>query len=163
MRVIFVTVLVLSTFGARAAQSNLPARVRAYLDTNYSGWKLSAVESGCPRDFKRSLVIGDFDGDRKRDYTVKSMSGQKGYIVAFLSRGTDYNPYVLEDGSASEMRSQGLSVARKGETYPEIVNDNFDRVTRRLQHDAPVGGTCESSAYLYIYRNGTFRRAFVSD
>lgn len=54
-------------------------------------------------------------------------------------------------------------MARKGETYPEIVNDNFDRVTRRLRHDAPVGGTCESSAYLYIWQNGTFRRAFVSD
>ena len=129
----------------------------------YPGWKLNATAVNCPREFKRSLVAGDFDANGRRDYAVKFMSRRKGYIVAFLSRGADYKPFLLEDGSASEMRNQGLSIARKGETYPEIVNDNFDRVTRRLRQDAPVGGTCESSAYLYIYSNGVFRRAFVSD
>lgn len=146
-----------------SAQTNLPIQIRNYLNNNYPGWKLSSKTTGCNREFERAIVSGDFDGNGRRDYAVKFTSGRNGYIIAFLSRGTDYKPYTLESGSIEQIRNQGLSISRKGERYGEIVNDNFDRVSRRLPYDAPVGGMCESSTYYYIYRNGGFKRAFVSD
>lgn len=142
---------------------NLPTQIRSYLDKNYPGWRLSSVANGCVAEFKRALVAGDFDGDKRLDYAVKFITGRTGYIVAFLNRDTHYQPLILESGSVADMKNQGLTVARRGEKYAEIVNDNFDRVTRRLQHDAPVGGTCEASTYYYVYRNGSFKRAFVQD
>lgn len=148
---------------AGSSGTTLPMQVRDYLDKNYPAWKLSSKTTGCNKDFERAVVAGDFDGDRLRDYVVKFIAGSSGYIIAFLSRGTDYKTVILESGSQEQIRNQGLSVARTGTKYPEIVNENFDRVTRRLQHDAPVGGACESSTYFYIWENGLFKRAFVSD
>lgn len=141
----------------------LPAKVTSYLDKTYSGWKLSSVTDGCGAEFSKSKVSGDFNGDKKTDYAVKFLKGRKGYIIAFVSSGSDYKPIVLESGTTQEIKNQGLAIAHKGETYGEIINDNFDRANRRLQNDAPVGGTCESSTYFYIYKNGAFKRAFTSD
>ena len=141
----------------------LPTKVSGYLDKSYSGWKLSAVTDGCGSDFSNSKVSGDFNGDKKTDYVVKFLKGRKGYIIAFVSSGAGYKPIILESGTTKEIKNQGLAIAKKGETYGEIINDNFDRANRRLQNDAPVGGTCEASTYFYIYKNGAFKRAFTSD
>jgi hypothetical protein len=150
------------TSQAISAQT-FPTKVKNYLDKRYSGWKLSAVTDGCGADFSKSKVSGDFNGDKKTDYAVKFLKGSKYYIVAFVSIGSNFKPIVLESGSAKEAKYQGLSISHKGEMYGEIINEDFDRTNRRLQNDAPVGGTCESSAYLYIYKNGAFKRAFTSD
>mgnify|MGYP002083183942 FL=1 len=141
----------------------LPAKVKSYLDKNYSGWKLSSIAQDCGVDFENSRVSGDFNGDGKTDYAVKFNKGRKGYILAFVSNGSEYKTHILESGTITEFKRQGLAIARKGETYGEIINDNFDRANRRLRTDAPVGGTCEASTYYYVYRNGTFKRAFTSD
>lgn len=141
----------------------LPAKAANYLDKSYPGWKLSSVADGCGAEFSKSKVSGDFNGDKKTDYAVKFLKGRKGYIVAFVSRGSDYKPIILESSTVEEIKYQGLGVAKKGETYDEIINDNSDGAGRRLQNDAPVGGTCESLSYFYIYKNGAFRRAFASD
>jgi hypothetical protein len=157
------TLLFLLTLPLMANAQTLPAKVKSYLNQNYKGWKLTGKTDGCGAEFSKSAVSGDFDGNRKSDYAIKFIAGKRGYIIAFLNQGTNYKPVILENETAKGIINQGLSIARKGETYGEIVNDDFDRVTRRLANDAPVGGTCESSAYLYIYRNGNFKRAFTSD
>jgi hypothetical protein len=159
---VFVLALFLTTPTDIFAQS-LPAKISSYLNNNYKGWKLSSETDGCGAEFSKSKVSGDFNGDKKTDYAVKFLRGRKGYIIAFVSNRANYKPIILESGTTRDIKNQGLSIARKGETYGEIINDNFDRVTRRLQNDAPVGGTCESSAYIYVYKNGVFRRAFTSD
>jgi hypothetical protein len=165
-RIILLSPLLILFFvraGGETFGQTLPQKVRSYLDGNYAGWKLSSLADGCGPEFNKSKVSGDFNGDKKTDYAVKFIKGRKGYIVAFVSSGADYKPHVLESGSTADMKNQGLAIARRGERYGEIINDNFDRVTRRLQNDAPVGGTCESSSYFYVYRNGAFKRAFTSD
>lgn len=139
----------------------LPAKVRNSLNQSYSGWKL---HSGDPICKSRAVVSGDFDGNKKTDYAVMFKKGRSGYIVAFLANGTDYKAVVLESSSASDMKNSFLTVARKGQSYAGIINDNLDRgATQKLKTDAPVSGGCESSEYLYVYSNGRFKQVFTSD
>jgi hypothetical protein len=137
--------------------------VSAYLNKNYPGWKFSVAAKYCTGDFQRSRVTGDFDGDGAADYAVKISTVRKGYIIAFVSHGNEFRAHVLESGPLSEMRQQGLAFAPKGERYGEIINEDLDRADRTLASDAPVGGTCGASSYMYVYSNGSFRRAFTSD
>ena len=162
-RIFFLLPLLFIVASQTTSAQTLPAKVKSYLNKNYSGWKLSSVTDGCGSDYNNSTVSGDFNGDGKNDYAVKFIKGRRGYILAFVSSGSNYKSHTLESGSTKDIKNQGLGIARKGETYGEIINDDFDRATRRLQNDAPAGGLCESSAYFYIYRNGAFKRAFTSD
>ncbi|MFN6962339.1 MAG: M48 family metallopeptidase [Pyrinomonadaceae bacterium] len=148
---------------AQTLVRGLPAIVNAYLSKTYPRWGFATASTSCVDEFRKSRVEGDYNGDGVTDYTVKFSTARKGFIIAFVSRAGGFTPHILESGSLSEMREQGLASAVKGESYGEIVNDNFDRVTKYLTTDAPVGGTCSASAYLYVYSNGTFRRAFTSD
>jgi hypothetical protein len=134
----------------------LPAKVRGYLNSNYLGWKQTATSSFCSSDFARSVVAGDFDGDRKRDYAVKFTKGNKGYIVAFLERRSNYETHVLESDSAQGIKNTGLNISRKGEKYP-VGGDYPDVVYGRLPNDAPMIGPCASHAGHYVYRNGRFQ------
>lgn len=162
-RIFFLFPLLFLAASQKTSAQTLPAKVKSYLNKSYSGWKLSSVTDGCGSSYSNSVVSGDFNGDKKTDYAVKFIKGRRGYILAFVSSGSNYKTHTLESGSTSDIKNQGLGIARKGETYGEIINDDFDRVNRRLQNDAPAGGTCEASAYFYIYKNGAFKRAFTSD
>jgi hypothetical protein len=108
-------------------------------------------------------VSGKFNADAVTDYAVMLKKGRQGYVIAFLSEGLNYPPHVLESRASKDMAGVFLSVGRKGTSYGEIIDDNFNRNTRRLQYDAPEGGNCESSSYYWIYQNGRFRQAFTSD
>ncbi len=141
----------------------LPVKVKSYLNKNYSGWKLSSTAQYCNSEYKNSNVAGDFNSDGKTDYAVKFNKGRKGYILAFVSNGSEYKPHILESNTSEGLKSQGLGIARKGDSYLEIDGDIQDKAYRQLRADAPIGGTCESSKYHYIYRNGKFRNAFTSD
>jgi len=138
----------------------LPAKVKSHLNDNYSGWKLFSGARVCN---SRAVVSGNFNGDGRNDYAVMFKKGRNGYVVAFLSSGTDYKAHLLETRSSSEMQGVFLSVGRKGTTYGEIIDENFNRRNRKLQFDAPEGGNCEASSYFWIYSNGKFRQAFTSD
>ena len=149
--------LVTFSFAAYAKSVNaqaLPARIRSYLNTNYSGWALNSVANNCYPKFKRAVVIGDFDGDKKREYVVKIAQGQRGYFIALLDRRGDYEAHVLESLSIAEMKRTGLSISRRGEKY---IVDYDNQIYGRLSNDAPLIGTCESHAWNRIYRNGRFQ------
>jgi len=105
--------------------------------------------------------MGDFDGNGKLDYAVMFKKGRAYYIAAFLASGAAFRQVLLEsDASANSF----LALARKGERYAPIINDDLDRdPVQELKADAPVSGGCESSSYLYIYANGRFKRVFTSD
>lgn len=134
----------------------LPAKVKSYLNKNYSGWKQTFVAKLCSSDFSHAVVAGDFDGDRKMDYAVKFIRGRKGYIVAFLERKINYEAHVLSNDSATSIKSVGLSIARKGEEYP-IGGEYPDYIYGRLLNDALMIGECASHAGHYIYKNGKFQ------
>lgn len=119
----------------------LPAKVKSYLDQNYSGWKFSTLAETCTSGKSPAEISGDFDGNGKIDYAVKIKRGNKGYVIAFLSKGANYTPYVLENKSAIDIDDTAL----------ELIEGKI-HVTN-----------CESSSYFYIYRNGRFRTKFTSD
>jgi hypothetical protein len=105
-------------------------------------------------------VSGDFNGDGRADYAARVARGKQGRIVAFLSDRPGYRTLVLEEGSRESMDAQALSVARRGSRH--FIIDNRDRLMT-LTNDAPVGGTCEASSYLYLIQGTSVRRAFTSD
>lgn len=154
--------LTLLVAGGTTVQAQaLPAKVRTYLKKNYSGYKLFAGDRICET---QAVVSGNFNDDAKPDYAVMLKKGQSGFVIAFLSQGANYKPHTLKSGSSGGINGSFLRVGRKGTEYAEIVNNLGDpRVSRRLKYDAPESGTCEASSYFWIYRNGTFRRAFTSD
>ncbi len=133
----------------------LPVQVRNYLNDSYSGWKQTVVANGCFADYKKSVVMGDFDGNGRRDYVVKFVHKSKGYFIAFLEQNTDYEPHILLSVSATEIRSMGLTVGKKGEKYS--IGEVEDNKYGRLPYDTPIIGVCESEACPYIYRNGSFQ------
>ncbi len=132
----------------------LPVKIRSHLDKSYSGWKLSAGDPICN---SRAVVAGDFNGDKKTDYAVMFHRGQNdngGYVVAFTSQKTDYEPYQLENITANDLSRSFLAVGRKGTEHSN---------GQKLPFDAPAGGTCEASSYFWIYGNGAFKQVFTSD
>lgn len=132
------------------------------VQTYAPGWALLRANRFCGAD-ARSSVSGDFNGDGQADYAVRLARGRQGRIVAFMSAHQGFGTVVLEEGSRASMDAQRLSIARRGTRH--FVIDNLDRPRRpmTLAHDAPVGGTCESSSYLYLIQGATVRRAFTSD
>jgi len=142
---------------SNTSAQTLPAKVKTYLDKNYSGWKMTGFDKACPSETKRYTVEGDFNGDKKRDYAVKFAKGRSGYIIAFIAEGTNYKALVLRSEDASVIRSTGLGVARKGEKYaPDVDSDNPRLV--RLKNDAIYTNLCESEGVrYYIYQNGRFQ------
>ena len=160
LALLFLLMLLIVSSQTTFAQT-LPAKISNSLNQSYSGWKL---HSGDPICKSRAVVSGDFDGNKKTDYAVMFKKGRSVYIVAFLANGADYKAVVLESGSASDMKNSFLTIARKGQSYAGIINEDLDRgPTQRLKTDAIVSGGCESSEYLYIYSNGRFKQVFTTD
>lgn len=134
-----------------AATEILPAGIRKYLNTHYRGWKLAPSEYACGPQVNPGFIRGDFDGDGKRDYAVKFTKGKKGYMLAFLRRGTNYKAFVLHGAGADEMIYSGLMLWKRGELF-EDGNIKF-----RLRRDAPAEYRCESDVGgIHYYRNGKF-------
>lgn len=119
----------------------LPAKVKIHLDKSYSGWEYSTLSELCSSYPSESKISSDFDGNRKIDYVVKIKHGRKGYIIAFLSSGTNYKPVILESPSAIDIDGKTMELS-DGRTL--IIN-------------------CEVSSYAYIYKNGKFSRKWLSD
>ena len=135
----------------------LPLKIRSHLNRNYQGWKLVSVADGCSSEFKGAFASGDFDGDGERDYLVKFIKGDRGYIMAFLKRKYSYEPHVLHGNmSVAEIKNTGIRVFRKRERVP-VENSEEENSYQRLTNDAPFDGPCESDAGgVHLYRNGKF-------
>ena len=134
-----------------AAAETLPAGIRKYLNTLYRGWKLAPSEYACGPQVNPGFIRGDFDGDGKRDYAVKFTKGKKGYMLAFLRRGSNYKAFVLHDTDADEMIYSGLMLWKRGELFED------GKIKFRLRRDAPAEYRCESDVGgIHYYRNGKF-------
>jgi len=136
-----------------AQAQTLPVKIKSYLNKNYSGWKISPTPSYCGDG--KSVVSGDFNGDRKIDYAAKIFKGKKGYIIAFLARGTDYTPHLFHSLTAAETKETALIVYRKGEKYYTELGEESSAMT--LKTDAPYDSPCQSDAGgIHLFRNGKF-------
>jgi hypothetical protein len=117
----------------------LPAKITNYLNQNYKGWTKSPANRFCSEAGKY-VFTGDFNDDRRTDYIVKLARGNRGYVIAFLTRGAEYRPRVLENVSAREIKDMGVVVYKKGSPYSE----NETAAPVKLKADAPYIGTCGS-------------------
>jgi hypothetical protein len=128
----------------------LPRSLRQYLDRNYHGWKVAGECYEKESENKRVLV-GDFDGNGKRDYAVKFIRGEKGFLIAFLADGRRWKPFYLHIWKdAEDARKSDLMLFKKGERYHESY-------PWKLRFDAPADFWCESDVGgLHVYRQGKF-------
>ena len=128
----------------------LPAKIKSYLNKNYKGWKLQPDEC-YPDDPGKAVVSGQFNDDRKRDYAVKFVQGEKGFIVAFLAAGQNYKAFVLHDTDAEDVRTVTLSIWEKGSRF-ELGDQNV-----YVKYDAVSDFRCESDVGgIHLYENGKF-------
>ena len=129
----------------------LPGNIKSYLDRNYRGWKLSPSQYACGPATNNGTIWGDFDGDKRRDYAVKFVRGDRGLFVAFVKRGSGYKPFVLHRSSAKDMNNKAILVWKKGTRF-EVGDQNI-----YVRHDAPTDLRCESDVGgIHLYRNGRF-------
>lgn len=128
----------------------LPKSLRTYLDRNYRGWRLAGECYEKESDNKR-ILAGDFDGDRKRDYAVKFIRGEKGFFMAFLARGNRWKPYYLHIwDEADEARHSDLMMFDAGDSW-EMAK------TPKFRFDTPADFRCESDVGgPHTYRGGKF-------
>jgi hypothetical protein len=145
LSLILLSVLSLGAFGQR-----LPTSLKSYLDRNYRGWKLAGECYEKESENKR-ILIGDFDGNGKRDYAIKFIRGEKGFLMAFLSNGRRWKPFYLHIwDDPKEARFSDLMLFKKGER-------NEMSIPGKLKFDAPSDYHCESDVGgMHVYRNGKF-------
>lgn len=150
----FVAIFVLIISFANLAQARtLPVKIKSYLDKNYAGWKISPTPSYCGEG--KSVISGDFNGDRKTDYAVKIFKGKKGYVIAFMARKNNYMPFLFHSMTAAETKNTALILYRKGEKYYTELGEESSAMT--LKTDAPYDSPCESDAGgVHLFRNGKF-------
>lgn len=129
----------------------LPGGIKSYLDRNYKGWQLSPSREECSSDVNPGFVSSDFSGDGNRDYAVKFIRGQRGYIIAFVKMKSTFKPFVLHNYTAEEANTEALSIWKKGSVFE---NDNKKL---RLKRDAPGDYFCDSDVGgIHYYQNGKF-------
>lgn len=127
----------------------LPRSLKAYLDRNYRGWELAGECYEKPDENKR-ILVGDFDGNGKRDYAVKFVRGSKGFMMAFLSKGVGWKPFFLHIYDAEDAKFSDLLLFEKGEKYDASY-------PWKLKTDAPADFRCESDVGgIHVYRKGKF-------
>ena len=118
---------------------------------------MTGFDRSCPSETKRYIVVGDFNGDKKRDYAVKFSKGRNGYIFGFIANGTDYKAHKLETTDVSEIKSIIIGLIKKGEEYPIDGLDEENPRLVRAKNDFVYTIPCESDAIgYYIYKNGRF-------
>ncbi len=148
--IIFVLIF---SFANLAQAQTLPTKIKNYLDKNYRGWKISPTPNYCGDG--KSVVAGDFNGDKKRDYATKIFRGKKGYIIAFVERKNDYAPFLLYSRTAVETRNTTLILYRKGEKYYTELGEESSAIA--LKNDALYDSPCESDVGgIHLYQKGKF-------
>ena len=132
----FIVVLALAIFATQIIPQSLPKTLRSYLDRNYRGWKLAGQCYDKEKDNKK-ILVGNFNGDGKRDYAVKFVRGEKGFLMAFLADGRMWKPYYLHIYSAREAKYSDLMLFRNGESFEPAE-------TPKLKFDSPADFHCDS-------------------
>jgi len=128
----------------------------------YPGWNIQHLDDEyCPRD---ASVSGDFNGDSVTDHAVRLTRGNQGLVVAFISNGSGFDRIVLDQDSRQQIMREFLVLLPRGSRHLIIQDDNdLPRRPMVLAHDAPGGGTCEASSYVYVIEGLRVTRAFTSD
>lgn len=146
-------------FIAAATAQVVPAKITAYLNSNYAGWK--QAPGAC--DTKRWVITGDFNDDGRTDYLVRIITGtfsrdRSLHLIGFINQKGEYLPDpFLDEEYTDDLKRSATSVIRKG--TPISANDEGTGPFITLKSDAIAQYICETDASnTYIYKDGEFRK-----
>lgn len=150
---------------ANPREGVIPSEIQDLLNSKYRGWRLAEPSREDRQTcfdkrsgFQPSIVWGDFNGDRQRDYAVEIIHKQRVILLAFLKQGMTYAEYAINSDPLGGTIPV-LAISKKGEKY-------FDHERNRngiYPFETVTAMYCESSAISFIFRNGGFAKVFVSD
>ena len=153
MKISLIALFVMTVLGCEIALGQqLPRSLRSYLNRNYRGWKLAGQCSDKESDNHR-ILVGDFDGNGKRDYAVKFVTGKRGFFMAFLAIGGQWKPLYLHIWSDPDYaRYSDLITFKPGESW-----DMEGTGAPKFRFDTPADFRCESDVGgPHAYKNGKF-------
>ncbi len=143
----------------------LPNAIKTILDRDYPGWQFAEVAKEIYEFFKMekvefdpNFIMGDFDGNGKRDYAIQIVHGGKRIVLAFLKKGNFFKKYVLET-SPEPNPDIYLWLLKKGEKdYDYEAEKEFFYPT-----DAIGVIYFEKAGVSYIFKKGKFQMIVTSD
>lgn len=150
------------------ANLKLPDAIRIILNKEYANWKFSGVSKEIITffnqnkfSFQPNLLIGDFDGNGKKDYAVQINNSidsiHKRYVIAFLNKEGVFNSYILEMGNISP--ETYLYLFKKGEK-----DYNYETKEEFQYKNYSIGVMYfEASGVSYIFEEGRFQKIISSD
>lgn len=144
---------------------HVPPALRAMLDREYKGWHLAEVSQEVKAYFARervtfspNLLVGDFNGDGKRDYALLIEHHSRLVVLVFVNRGRSCTRHVLETLPKGDV-SVYLWLFRKGEKdYDYEARKEF---TYRI--DAIGVMFYKKGGVSYVYERGRFHKVTTSD
>jgi lipoprotein-anchoring transpeptidase ErfK/SrfK len=146
----------------------LPGTIISTLDKNYPGWKFPDVSENIIKYFRTAksiydpnLIWGDFNADGTKDYAVQITHGDLMKVIAFLSRDSDFDSYVLTSGSRSDSSAieTYLSFFKRGEQDYDYDADEYFLYPRDSIGVMYFG----KAGWSYIFEDGKFRRVASAD
>jgi len=163
IRAALLILLWIATADQLTGQTGLPPAVRKRLSDSFPGWHFATLgpEHGAsvPRAASPAWIRGDFDGDARRDYAVqvvtKAGPDSVQRVIAFLSRGHDYVPLVVDSFPVS--RVVYLVRAPAGEQRADFEADPNGGTHVRLKHDGIDIVYAEAAASTCVYQAAAFR------
>ncbi len=85
----------------------VPPAIRALLDREYKGWRLAEVSPEVKAHvahgrvtFSSNLLVGDFNGDSKRDYALPIEHRRRLVVFVFLNSGRGFTRHTLRCSSS---------------------------------------------------------------
>lgn len=82
---------------------HVPAAIRALLDKEYQGWRLAEVSQEVKTyvalrrvTFSPNLLVADFNGDGKKDYSPMVEHRRRLAVLVFVNRGRGFTRHMLE-------------------------------------------------------------------
>lgn len=159
-------VLWLGTLIACAQElSPVPPAVRASLDKEYRGRRLVQVSQEVKACFARervgfspNLLVGDFNGDGKKDYALLREHRHRLVVLVFVNSGRSFTRHTLETLTRGEAPIY-LWLFRKGE-------EDYDYEARKeftYRTDAIGVMLYEKGGVSFVYERGGFRKVTTSD
>ena len=148
---------------------DLPQAVRHALSRAYGNWQFATLNpelrADVPKSTDGNTVIGDFDGDRRRDYAVQIVTGagteRVQRVVVLLRRGAEYVPFSIEEGPPVD--NVYLVLARKGELRADLDADENGDKKIRLPADAVDVVYGEAAASTCVFERVRFHCITTGD
>ena len=169
MKKIFVCSSILVFFAAVANAQVLPAKIKKYLDNNYTSdetgpWK--QAPGACSGN--KSILIGDFNGDGRTDYLVRILTGKftrnkSLHLIAFINKNSDYTPDpFFEDEYNEDAQNSATLIIKKGTYVNSGPNEDSDAPSFPLKTDAVAQYICETDqSVTYAYKDGEFKTIYA--